>query len=554
MTRRWLTAIPFVLLPIALFLALFHPALLDIGNAGWLIRGTDLGENALGLHAYLHDPDAGLSLRTTLLNAPEGIPLLFTDSNPLLGLLLKPVAGLLPADAQFVGPWLLLCLVLQTLFAWLLLRDHAPSRASLWCGVALLCALPTLYNRFGHANLFAHWLILWALWLFVDARRAADLRWWAPLIAITALVHSYLLIMVGAIWASAMLERFVRARGWVRGTILVQGVIIVGLVAILAAWIGATGHYELAGDYGALAMPLDALVNPANLDFGTILPATAQRDGRGFEGFQYLGLGLLLLLPIAGWAMARVSPAQTERSVLRRLLWLVPALIVLTALAIGNQPDIAGHALGRFPLPAFMAPVLDMVRASGRLFWPVAYTIVFVTILAVYRLRGRATWILAVLLVVQLVDVAGMAKVVRKATSDPGGQMYVRTADPRWQSAIAAAADVTFMTGEPTDDLALYQEVAWRAVSLQRPVRVVYSARRSVETAARMGAERNRFLSGALDPTRLYVLLPGSPVPAGVGRRLAVLDGTKVVLPAAAAPAQVIYSGQTPEPLASPAS
>jgi len=535
MTRRWLTALPLILLPIALFLALFHPAMLDIGNAGWLIRGTDLGEDALGLHAYLHDPHAGLSLRTTLLNAPEGVPLLFTDSNPLLGLLLKPLAGLLPADAQFVGPWLFLCLALQTVFAWLLLRDHAPSRASLWCGVVLLCALPTLYNRFGHANLFAHWLILWALWLFIDARRASDWRWWAPLIAITTLVHSYLLVMVGAIWASAMLERFVHARGWARGTVLAQGVIILGLVAILAAWIGAAGDYEMAGDYGTLAMRLDALFNPSNPDYATILPAIAQRGGRGYEGFQYLGLGLLLLLPIAGWAMAKRAPADAERAMLRRLLWLVPALIVLTALAIGNQPDIAGHALFRFPLPVLLAPALDMVRASGRLFWPVAYTIVFVAILAVYRLEQRsAAVVLAALLAIQLVDLAGIVEAVRETTAETGGQMYVRTADPRWQRAIAAASDVTFMTGEPTDDLALYQEVAWRATSLRRPVRLVYSARRSRETAARMGAERQRFLAGALEPGRLYVLLPGSPVPATAGHRLAVLNGTRVILPAAA--------------------
>ena len=61
----------------------------------------------------------------------------------------------------------------------------------------------------------------------------------------------------------------------------------------------------------------------------------------------------------------------------------------MTALAISNQIDIAGHALFRFPLPAFLAPALDMVRASGRLFWPVAYTIVLVAILSVYRLERR---------------------------------------------------------------------------------------------------------------------------------------------------------------------
>ena len=92
------------------------------------------------------------------------------------------------------------------------------------------------------------------------------------------------------------------------------------------------------------------------------------------------------------------------------------------------------------------------------------------------------------------------------------------------------------MTGEPTDDLALYQEVSWRATSLRRPVRVVYSARRSDQTADRMGKERSSFLAGALESSRLYVLLPNSPVPATAGRRLAVLDGTRVILPIGAVP------------------
>ena len=39
---------------------------------------------------------------------------------------------------------------------------------------------------------------------------------------------------------------------------------------------------------------------------------------------------------------------------------------------------------------------------------------------------------------------------------------------------------------------------------------------------------------GALEANRLYVLLPGSPVPVTAGRRLVVLDGTRVILPVGA--------------------
>ena len=126
--RAFLPRLPLLLLPLALFLALFHPATLDIGNAGWLIRGSDNGENALGMHAWLHDPAPGV-LRTHLLTAPEGVPLLFTDSNPLIGAVMRPIASLLPADAQFVGPWILLCLFLQVFFAWRYCENSRPGRS-----------------------------------------------------------------------------------------------------------------------------------------------------------------------------------------------------------------------------------------------------------------------------------------------------------------------------------------------------------------------------------------------------------------------------------------
>ena len=55
--------------------------------------------------------------------------------------------------------------------------------------------MPVLLNRYGHASLCAQWLILWALWVFVDPRRARASRWWWPaVLGVAAMVHSYLLL------------------------------------------------------------------------------------------------------------------------------------------------------------------------------------------------------------------------------------------------------------------------------------------------------------------------------------------------------------------------
>lgn len=521
--RRLVTPLLLVLLPLAVFFAFFHAGILDIGNPGWLIRGQDNGENALGLHAYRYDPHAGASLRTTLLNAPDGVPVLYTDSNPLVTLAAKVFSPLLPADAQLVGPFILLCLILQTLFAWLLLRRHAPGPLALWIGVILLAFPPTLANRFVHANLMAHWTILAALWLFLNPDHGTKLRWWAPLIAITALIHSYLLIMVGAIWASAMMVQFIAGPARARVMTLAHGAAILVLVAALAKWLGV-GDQAVAGNFGAFSMPLDALWNPAIDSFSRLLPGHERSPGRGFEGFQYLGAGGLLLV-LGAIAIAWRMPArEPERAVSARLRGLVPALIVLAILAVA-----------RLHLPEPILAVLDPVRASGRLFWPVGYVLILMAVLALYRLpRDRAGLALAAILAIQIADVSTMADAVRAQTATADHkQLYVRTVDPRWDALIRQSRSIAFMPTEVTHDLALFQEIAWRAAKLRRPITSVYAARTSRATTARRRLEESAYVRGQLVPGRLYILLPSAPLPKAGASRAMVLDGVTVIAPSA---------------------
>lgn len=516
---RFITPALLVAIPVLLFLAFFHVATLDIGNAGWLIRASDNGENALGAHAYWHDPAAGASLKTHLLNAPDGVPVLYTDSNPLLTLMVKPFASLLPDDAQFVGPFILLNLLLQALFAWLLLRRHAPGPLALWVGVILLAFPPTLFNRFIHVNLMAHWTILAALCLFLDRDRRERMLWWLPLIAITALIHSYLLVMVGAIWASAMLVRLTDGSMRLRAITLVQGIGMLASVAVLAWWLGV-GDQIAVRNFGFYSMPLDALWNPGIQSFSNLLPAHEPSPARYFEGFQYLGAGGLTLIA-AALLIVRRCPARNGENITRgRLRRLVPALLVLGILAVV-----------RMPLPMVLQVALDPVRASGRLFWPIGYVMVFVAILSVYRLSAeRAGLVLIAALALQCADLSSMAGAVRAQSAEADRhRLYVRTLDPRWDQVIASARSIAFMPGDVTRDLGLFQEVAWRAVNHRRPVSNVYAARDGRATIQRLVAERAAFDSGAFVPGRTYVL--GADVTPPAMARLLTLDGVRIVLP-----------------------
>ena len=523
------------------FLAWINPATLDITNVGWVLSGQDWGPNALGLAAYLQSgnwPGTG----TPLVLAPEGIHLLMMDSNPLLGLLLKPLAPFLPASVQFIGWWLLISLALHVRFAWLLLRDRAPDFSSAWIGTALLTLLPTLYNRSVHSNLCSHWLILWALWLFLDRDRSRRWWHWLAVIGVAGLVHSYMLLLVGAIWASAMLRDIIVGNAADRRRVTAMVAVVLAVVAGLALLHGLADPPISTGTYGAFPMALDALINPANPGYSLFFPSTPNDQGRGFEGYQYLGAGLILLVvvAVASRIRRRTSPASASaaavESPFNELRWLLPAYAVLTLLAITNGVLFRGERILFVPIPGTLIDLLDVVRASGRLFWPVAYTLIYVAILLVYRLERR-TLVLAAALVLQIADMSPMLGALRGLTARaarPG--TYELTRDPRWDGLIAGASAIEMQPPDPFRNLKLIEEIGWRAMRACRPMRHMYVSRVPKYAQQRIDADRSSFLAGRIDPTRLYILYQGEKAPAALAARVRTLDGIAFIPPARPAP------------------
>lgn len=523
---RLLPPIALALLAMALFVWWVHPQVLDITNVGWALNGKDWGQNALGLAAYLRQgtwPGGW----TPLILSPEGVHLLMMDSNPLLGLLLRPFAGwLLPPGVQFVGWVLLVNLLLHVWFAWLLVRDRAPSTAAALAGTALLSLLPTLYNRYPHSNLAAHWLILWALWLFVERRRG----WgqWLALIAVAGLIHSYLLLMVLAIWASAVL-REIGTRGDRKGAFASLAA-TTGLGVALALYHGLTDRPVSTGTYGSFPMALDALWNPVVSTDSVFLPASMYSPNQGFEGFQYLGAGLLLLVAVA------LVTSVGRRPGCGGMIWLAPAFLVLTLVAVTDVVVIGDRRLLHARPPQGVIDALDLVRASGRLFWPVAYAIVYAAILAIYRLP-KAGLMLAAALVVQVADMTPMMAAIRAETARAATrETYRRTHDPRWDALIATAGAIDVEPHAPFRDVQLIEELGWRAMLACRPMRYMYVSRVSRAAEARLAADRRAFLAGRIDPTWLVVLYPGERVPAPLAERARVLDGVTLIAPARPGP------------------
>ncbi len=501
-----------------LFALWMHPAVLDPANAGWLMVGSDRGQSALGLAAYLragHWP----ALHQPLLMAPEGTSLLLTDSIPLLAVLLGPFAAWLPPGFQAIGLWYLACVLLQFGFAWVLIRRHAPDPFSAFAASMLLAAAPILLNRYIHPSLCAQWLLLWALWIFVDPARAARPLWWLAVLGVTALVHNYLLLMVAAIWGGHLLEQLVKG-AWRRT--LAEGAAGLVVVAAIIFWLGVAGlRYPPTGTYGAFPMALDGWVNPANPSYSVFLPSSPEDRGKGYEGFQYLGAGLIALVLVV---LAVRPRAERHDASLGRLAWLVPGFVLLALLAFGHHWVLWGKTVIKWPLPASVVDALDPVRASGRLFWPITYALVYATLVAALRLKA-ARLVLTAALAVQMVDLSAMLGAIRTTSARADDRvLYQRTRDPRWTALVAHATVVDFAPPDVTVDLQVLHEISWRAVLAGKPLGFTYTARLPADSAARLTREGAALARGQVAPGHLVILL-GGRVPAALRARAQRIDG-----------------------------
>ena len=542
--QRYQTALKFAI-PFLLFGLFFSLDILDPTRIGWLMDG-DWGQHFLGWHAFRQTPLAWPYNRESLLAYPTGLSLIYTDSNPLLALPLRLLSPFLPQHFQYIGWWLFACVILHYYVAYRLVKKHAPGPWAAIAGASLLSLLPTLYNRIGHDTLCAHWLILWGLYIFFEiADERRKLIWYAVLLGLTGLIHPYILFMLLAIWGADQARRVVpllKARQWREAGTATALALATLLPCILTLAIsGAFSGQNAAEDgFGTYGMPLDAIFNPVRKDFLLAFLRGDQESRRAFEGFQYLGFGLLALIGTAIWLYIKTPEGKSADDILVRARPLFWPFLALFLLAITDQVFIYKLKLIDLPLPPQAIGVLNIVRASGRLFWPIAYTIVFLALVCVYRAPRRTMAItLGAALVLQLIDIGTFAAHTRAQTAGASHKdAFLATPSAQWDRVMSVTSQVSFepaVSFIPGDHRPFY-EIALHAVDHKVPINVMYAARENAAQNALQRSEYFDFLAGRIDPHRLYILL-GHAVPPTLAGRVRQIDGLWIIPPQAAAEA-----------------
>ncbi len=442
--------------------------------------GADMLTSLSAYDVFVRDAWRWPLLRVVGLGGPAGTNIALADGAPLLALIGRAVYRLTGATPVLFGGWLAACFALNALAATALVRQLGGRTVVAGVTAAVIgVSMPALLARWGHITLMAQGLI--PLALFAYLRVVAGMRWLPALglmfglCLLALLTFPYLFFMVTAV-ALAGLGQAGLDRPAARGPAALGCLGLLGGLLLALRILGYFGGEGFADKgFGIYSMNLLSPFVPQTS--GIVPGARGMIDATGgqYEGYVYLGAGLLLLALLAAPELRQRLPDRVRH---HGLLTIV--LAGSLALAVSNEVYAGSLHLLSVPLPAFVAPLTGTVRSSGRLAWIALYLGTALVIATVARWRW-ATPVLLSACVLQWIDAGALRGLVRESVAAP----FATIDRDAWRAALplvgAVVIDPPFLcvVAEQDQDALRFAaiEIQLKASQAGVPINSVYAAR-----------------------------------------------------------------------------
>ena len=513
-----LGALAALLLGLVGFLVLIGWTTLIPTNIGWL----DFADRAMHTLGWMFfraapwgnppglSPDLGLELSNSI-----GL----VDGLPLFAIPLKLVSAWLPQPFQYWGYWLLICFLLQALFAYLIARQMQAGRLIALAAAAFVLITPAYIFRIQmHLALSGHWTILAALYLYVRKDRP-PLWGWPLLVTVTAGIHAYLLAMVVALWLAAILQRLLAKQ-----MAAIEAVIelVAGLaMALVLLWTSGFFLTGTLGTYGYGDYKLNLLWPLLTYKGWSQIFPDLPHTKYDYEGLSFLGVGILALLALS---VASGAFGQLRTTLSRRWWPLALVLVGMMLFAVSATVHFADFELIKLTLPQAIENLFSTFRSTGRFVWPLLY---FITIGAVVMIGRRLRVWFALPLVLaafgaQVADSAPALLLFPTHLAPVSDTWNTPLVSPFWQRAADAGITrvrVIPVVSNPGTD---WKTLGYYAVTHHMGIDSVYLGRVDANALAALRArEADALKTGNFDPGTLYILDP----PGALEARAKVTSG-----------------------------
>lgn len=422
-----------LMLSAAIFFYKFGWQLLDVTNIHWLFSiGFDNPTEFISWEYYRWSPWAFPVIGTMSgYDFPTVTGVGLTGAIPLLAIPLKALSSWLPQDFQHFGWWLFLCYTLQGLMGFKLLKTLLKPNLSqtvtrveylkLIIGALFFVIAPPLLFRPTHMNLSAHFLILAALNLYYqDITLGKKIKYNLVLVAATALIHQYLTVMVLGLCFAVSNDLWQRRK---MSFVQLVGFNIADLALVLFLFY-IVGNFNIPNDatqsvgFGNFSANLNTFFNSFN--YTQILPALKISSEGQYEGFAYLGVGVMGILTCNFIGFLMLKMGFLKRSLDTPSVYGIPLKYPIWSIAIAffifslsNNIGLNETVLHHYGTGPMFTKLANSLRASGRFVWVLYYLILAFTIKGFLNLNISnylKISILSLALCIQIYDVKPMFK------------------------------------------------------------------------------------------------------------------------------------------------
>ena len=527
------------------FAAVYGLAIVDPRNIQWLLHG-DPAQHYLGFAFFRQAPWSWPLGAIPQFGEPLGTSLVYTDSLPLLAIPMKLLSSWLPGEFQYFGLWMLLCYMLYGYFAASLLGRLGLRGFALFASVGLLLTSPALALRaYGHESLMAHWLLLAGFEATLADRKGRQ----GCLLLTAALIHPYFVPML----LPFAIFTWWHAPGFLR-RLLLWGVMLGSTMYAAGYFIRPSGTLKAEG-YGYYSANLLTFFDRMDwrtfleyysrpLDYAsewsTLLPAIGQATQGQYEGFAYLGAGVLLLLLTALIPFRSKSgggsPSGTPS--VRPLKFLLTIGLLLFVYALSARVTLGPRLIAVLPAPDSLLGILSIFRATGRFVWPLG---ILLSVWACVRLAASlpkrgATLLILLALLLQAGDLSGKWREFHHRFTPGNLGVMPDFSAPVWREFACYSRLVVLPATPQGDD---WIAPALLAVSHHQSINLAYTARSDPQAAAQAEDVEKSLLaaaqprSGTAYWVRDPVTLAALPQRLQARMRAAPLGGGALILPAA---------------------
>lgn len=476
------------------FLWVYGAKILDPTYDAWLFNGDmDLKQHYIGFcHYRMSDWHFPVGMIDTL-SYPTSMSVIYTDSIPLFALFFKLFRNVLPVHFQYFGIFGLLSFMLMGALSSLLIYSlilgiemfydeksdgripfvnrYLPYVLSVTASAVYIMSFTVLQRMFYHTALGAQWVIILALYIWMERSRYSRIRTFViySLMGLLCVgIHTYYVPMVGSILLAASvtqgtvpgsdLYKSGKPGGkYINEVINLLGFCFTGLLTlyVFGAFHGPSGGYDEG--LGSFTSNLNTFINPI---YGSVLlrPMKLYYDFQ-YEGYGYLGIGVFLM--IAATIMYLIKNIRTagfkryinehKRAAAFLCLFIVDLLLAVLPMVTFSDKKLFG-----VPLPSFIRSAAGIFRSNGRFIWAPVYLIFTATVVCTIRLlserfgkteKGKGI-VLKILLVVVLFQVLDTTKVVAdKQAYYKTGQEHINVWDGV-RSSVDGRSEFVFLYNE----------------------------------------------------------------------------------------------------------